>query len=142
MLFASVLLVIQIGALANQWMWKQAELLSYRSTMQDLTSTIRAMRFRALARQRTFELRIDAARGGLQVVAIQQKRGGYIQTVERTIWLPKGLEITEAPTLVTSLPTGALSTGSILVTAPSYQRAFRVTTDPTGEVRLDEEPTS
>ena len=141
-LAGSIMLVTQIGVSAHRWMWHQAELVRYRSAMQDVTDTIRAMRVRSLTKRQITQLRIDASRGGLQVVAIQGRWGGHIETVERTLWLPHGLEISDAPAVVTSQPSGALSDASIIVMAPLYQRAFRVTIDHAGQVRLDEEPTS
>jgi hypothetical protein len=56
------------------------------------------------------------------------------------VWLPTGLEITEAPEALVALPSGELSTGSIIVSAPAYHRIFRLDADPRGVVRLHEEP--
>ena len=110
--------------------------------MLELTDTIRAMRFRSLAKRRAVQLRIDRTSGGAQVVTIIEQPGAQLETVDRTFWLPKGLEISEAPEMVTSSPRGGFSASAIVVTAPAYQRVFRVTTDERGQVRLDEEPTS
>ena len=141
-LIGSVVFVTQFGGAVHRWMWTQADLLRYRSTMAELTEVLRAMRQRAVGTHQTAQLRIDARRGGLQVVIIQERRGGRVERVERSLWLPKGLQITDAPDVVTSWPSGTFSPSAILVTAPSYQRAFRLTTTGRGEVRLDEEPTS
>ena len=141
-LAGSIMLVTQIGASAHRWMWHQAELVRYRSAMHELTDTIRVMRVRSLTRRQTTQLRIDPSRGGVQVVAIQGTSGRRVEVVERMLWLPKGLEISDAPAVITSQPSGALSAASIIVTAPLYQRAFRVTIDNASQVRLDEEPTS
>jgi hypothetical protein len=118
----------------------EAELLRYRSTMRDLSITLRAMRAQALAKQRTVQLRVDASRGLFQVTSIQAGLRPYA-TLEHTIWLPEGLQISDAPPVLLALPTGTLSSASIVVTAPSYNRLFRLTTDAAGVIRLDEEPT-
>ena len=112
----------------------------YRSAMQTLTGTVRAMRSQALTQHRIVQLRVDATRGLFQFAAIYNSPQPY-ETVERTIWLPKELQITDAPAVLTALPTGLLSSASIVISAPSYNRLFRVTTDKDGHVRLDEEPT-
>ncbi len=141
-LIGSVMFVTQVGGVVHRWMWTQAELLRYRSTMADLTGVLRTMYQRAVATHHTTQLRIDARRGELQVVTLHEHLGGHVERVEQAFWLPKGLQITDAPEVITYVPSGDLIPGAILVTAPSYQRAFRLTTDRRGEVRLDEEPTS
>jgi hypothetical protein len=118
----------------------QMALLDYRSTMQDLTGMVQAMPSRALAQRRVMQLRVDASQGAFHLATTQGKSTFY-DTIERTLWLPKGLEISEAPALLTALPTGRLSAGSIVIIAPVYNRLFRLTTTERGLVRLDEEPT-
>ena len=138
-LMMSIGLVVWCGAYVHRWMWAQAELLSYRSTMQDLTSTVQAMRAQALAKRQTVQLHVDAARGLFQLALVEGRRKPYV-VVQQTIWLPKGLEISDAPETLTALPTGRLSPASIVIAAPSYNRFFRVTTNERGVVRWDEEP--
>ena len=140
-LVASVVVVAYLGDAAHRWMWAQAALLNDRSAMQDVVNTLRTMRLRAMARTQRGELRVDAERRVLQFVMVEQGAHAF-ETVMRTLWLPEDLELSEAPAVVSVLPSGALSPASIITTAPSYQRAFRLTTDGRGAVRLDEEPTS
>ena len=139
-LIVSAVIISALGSSAHRWLWTQAELLRYRSTMQELSTTVRAMRSRALGQRCTEQLRIDPLRGMLQLTAIRESPTAY-ETVERTFWLPKGLQISDAPSAVTALPTGRLSSGSILVAAPSYNRLFRLTTNEDGLVQLHEEST-
>jgi hypothetical protein len=141
MLLGSVVAVSFFGAAAHRWMWEQAALLSYRTTMNDLTTTVRATQVKALASHQAFELRVDAPRGCLQLVAISNKHGGSIEHVERTIWLPHGLEISDAPAVVRVSPRDATSSTSIVVMAPAYSRLFRIQTNDAGLVQLHEEPT-
>ena len=138
MLLASASLILWCGAYAYRGMWAQAEMLSYRSTMQDLTSTVRSMRAQAIAKRQTIQLRVDASRGLFQLALVEGHRNPYA-VVQQTIWLPKGLQISDAPETLTALPSGRLSSASIVIAAPSYNRFFRVTTDETGVVRWDEE---
>lgn len=140
LIFASVALISVFGASMHRWMWAQAEWGRYRTTMQELTATVRTMPSRALAKRRTMHLRIDAARGTFQVTSAQGSSRTYT-TVERTIWLPDGLEILEAPEALTASATGRLSAGAIVVAAPAYDRLFRVTTSEAGVVKLHEEST-
>jgi len=118
----------------------QMELLDYRSTMHDLTDMVQAMPSRAMAQRRVIQLRVDASQGAFHL-AMTQGTSRLYETIERTLWLPKGLEISEAPALLTALPTGRLSAGSIVIIAPVYNRLFRLTTTERGLVHLDEEPT-
>ena len=118
----------------------QMELMEYRSTMQDLTGMVQAMPSRAAAQQRVMQLRVDAPHGAFHLAVTQGKPTPY-ETIVRSFWLPKGLEISEAPSVVTALPTGGFSAVSIVVTAPFYNRLFRLTTTTQGLVHLHEEPT-
>ena len=139
-LIASFMIVTALGASVHRQMWEAAELLRYRSTMQELTSTVRAMPSRAIAERRTIQLHANAARGVFQLTAVVEKPARY-EMIERTMWLPEGLEISEAPTVVSASPAGRLSRSSIVVAAPSYNRLFRLTTDEQGLVQLHEEST-
>lgn len=138
LILASITLISVFGASVHRWMWSQAEWGCYQTAMQELTATVRTMPSRALAQRRTMHLRIDAARGMLQVTAVQGVRPAYT-TVERTIWLPRGLQIIEAPDTLTASATGQLSVGAIVVAAPAYDRLFRLTMTEAGVVRLHEE---
>ena len=120
---------------------REAELTRYRSTMQELSSTLRAMRAQAIARRRTIQLSLDPAHGAFQLMSVRPGRHRSYDTVERTLWLPAGLQILEGPPFLTALPSGRLSAATIVVAAPAYQRVFRLTTRESGGVQLDEEPT-
>ena len=137
---AGVVVATWVGAAAHRWMWTEAQLLNYRSTMQALATTVRATQFRAHAQDRTFELRVDASSRRFQLITVMQQPGGSIERVERTIWLPEGLQISEAPEALRALPTGRLSSASIVVLAPAYNRLFRLRTSETEGVELHEEP--
>ena len=139
-LIGSVVAVTTVGRSAHRWMWAQAELLTYRSTMHELSATVRTMRSRALAQRQVVQLRIDRARGMFQLASIRQRPRGYT-AVERTLWLPRGLEISSAPTTLTALPNGRVSSASIEVVAPSCNKVFRRTTTAEGTVQLHEEST-
>ena len=139
-LVTSVALAAGLAASAHRWALAQMELTRYRTTVQDLTSTVRAIRALAAAQRTTIELRIDAARGIFQLASVHGTSTRY-ETVSRTIWLPGGLMISDAPAAVTALPTGRLSTSAIVIAAPAYNRLFRLTTHETGLVQLDEEST-
>ena len=122
-----------------RWLHREAQLQQFRTTLQKLAYTVQTIQPRAAARHRPMILRIDATRGVFQLAALQGGRRSY-ETVEQTIWLPKGLEIAEAPASLTVPPAGHLAATTIVVTAPSYNRLFRLTTTARGLVRLDEEP--
>ena len=140
-LIASIGFVSLIGAGAHRWMWSQAELWGYRLTMQDVASTVRQMRYRALNAKRTFALRIDAAPRRLQFVTVDAPPVEQ-ESVVRTIWLPPGLAIMQAPVLLTASPSGAMPRTSIVIEAPAFQREFQLRTSPSGTVHLHEEPST
>jgi hypothetical protein len=140
-LVASLGLVSLIGAKAHRWMSCQAELWSYRLTMQEVASTVRQMRFRAVNARRTFMMRIDADARRLQLVAVDTVPV-MRESVVRTIWLPKGLDIMQAPEELSASPNGAIPPFSIIVEAPAFQREFQLRTSPSGTVRLHEEPST
>lgn len=139
-LIVSFVLVTALGASVHRQMWEAAGLLGYRSVMQELASAVRAMPSRAIAERRTIQLHADAAHGVFQLTVVVGRPMRY-ETIERTIWLPKGLEISEAPPVVSASPAGRLSRSSIVVAAPSYNRMFRLTTNEQGLVQLHEEST-
>jgi len=136
----ALLLAGWLGFFVIPQLQSQMELLDYRSTMQDLTSMVQAMPSRAVAQRRVLQLRVDATQRAFHLAMTQEAAASY-DTIERTLWLPQGLEINEAPALLTALPTGRLSAGSIIIVAPLYHRLFRLTTTERGLVHLDEEPT-
>ena len=138
-LVASLGLASLVGAGAHRWMWSHAELWGYRLTMQDVASTVRQMRYRALNAKRTFALRIDAATRRLQFVTVDAPPIEQ-ESVVRTIWLPPGLDILQAPKQLTASPSGAMPLTSIIIEAPAFQREFQLQTQPSGLVRLHEEP--
>ena len=117
---------------------ERLELVRYRSTMQELSESVRTMQWKAVARQCTFELRPDAQHRSFQLVALSSPSS--METVERTVWLPKGLEIAEATSRLRAWPTGQLAPASILIAAVSYGRLFQLTTNETGRVQWREEP--
>ena len=139
-LLASLLIIARIGASTHRWMWEETELAHYRATMQELTRTVRAMHSHALAGRRTIQLHIDTSRGVFQLISVQDKPAPY-EIIERTIWLPEGLQVREAPEALTALPTGRMSPTAIIIDAPSHNRLFRLTTTEAGLVQLNEEST-
>ena len=140
-LVASIGLMSLIGAKTHRWMWAQAELWGYRFTMQEVASTVRQMRFRAVNARRTFTMRIDAGARRIQLMAVGAS-SLIPESVERTIWLPQGLAILQAPEHLTASSTGVMPSVSIIVGAPAFQREFQITTSPSGIVRLHEEPST
>ena len=110
----------------------------YRITMQEVAGLLRAMPSHAWAHQHPVSLHIDQTRHAFRF-AVKHSAPQDYDVIERTIWLPEGLRISEAPAAITALPTGALSTGDIVIIAPAYSRLFRVTTTARGVVQLDEE---
>ena len=117
---------------------EETRLLRYRALMESLTGTVRTMRSRAMAEQQIVELRIDASQGVFQLAVVQQGKRPY-EALEQTLWLPEGLQISDAPSVVSAFPTGQLSEAVIVVTAPSYHRRFRLMISQLGMVRLFEE---
>ena len=139
---AALLALIGVsGVWAYRTGQREAELSRYRSAMQELSSTIRAMRPQAAAKRRPIQLSLDASHGTFQLVSIRRASRRSYETVERTLWLPEGLQITDGPPTLTALPNGRLSPATIVVLAPAYQRLFRLTIRASGAVQLDEEPT-
>ena len=144
-LFAIAGLIVLMGGLCvclNRWTQQETELLRFRSAMLEVAGTVRAMPSRALSKRQTVQLRIDAQRGVLQLTTLQPTRRSSYETVEHTIWLPKGLQIIDAPAVLTASQTGKLAPASILAAAQAYNRLFRLTTDASGAVQLHEDPTS
>ncbi len=140
-LIASIGFVSLVGAKAHRWMWSQAELWGYRMTMHEVASTVRHMRLRALTARRTFTMHIDASARRLQLTAIDDAPLPQ-ESVEQTIWLPPGLNIMQAPDQLTVSPTGAMSSISMILAAPAFQREFQLRTSPSGAVHLHEEPST
>lgn len=141
MLLAAVVVATVLGGSLQRALWEATEVPRYRAVALELASTVRAMPGRAQAQRRTLQLQIDATRGVFELASIAGKPHSY-KTVERVIWLPRGLQISEAPETVTARPSGWLSSGTIVIAAPSCNRLFRINADERGRVRLDEEHTS
>ena len=106
--------------------------------MQELAGMLRAMPSHASAHRQPVCLQIDSAQGTFRVGVRQAVPSSYV-LVERTVWLPKGLRISEAPAVITALPTGGLSPADLVVMAPAYGRLFRLTTTAGGTVQVREE---
>lgn len=132
-------LVSLLGTVAVPRLQRTAEFLRYRAAMEDVTNLIRTMRHRAIAQRTTYELRVDAARGVIQLVETSVD-AHHPERVYRTIWLPAGLEISDAPPVVSASPTGAFAAVHVMVTAPAYDYHFLILTRPSGQVELHEEP--
>ena len=134
-----LLLVCGVGLSTSRGSGGVRELLQYRSTMQELMETLRTMRVRASATRQWVQLHVDAARGVFQLTTLREESNPF-EVVERTIWLPPGLQVSSAPATVQAPPTGGVSPTVILVEAPTYQRLFRLTMDAAGAVSLHEDP--
>ncbi len=139
-LVASISIVGLVGTSIHHWMWEQAQLLDYRSTMHELTTTIQSMTSLARAQHRMCFLRVDARRNMFQLAKLQAAPQAY-ETIERTLWLPEGLYVSEAPPALIALPTGELSQAVVVISAPSLNRIFRLTVPPSGVVQCHEEQT-
>ena len=113
----------------------------YRETVHDLANAIRAMRTKAMSQGQPFELRVDQAHRSLTISSLSRGSSDYSK-VDRTLWLPEGLEIAEAPLWITALSNGNLTPAKIVITASALQRLFRITTTLSGTVEFHEEPTS
>ena len=109
--------------------------------MQEVASTVRQMRFRAVNARRAFTMCIDADARRLQLMAVGVSPMTP-ESVERTIWLPRGLDIMQAPDYLTASPSGVMPPVSIIVEAPAFQREFQLQTSPSGAVHLHEEPST
>ncbi len=136
---AAALLILAVagvvGGSVHRQLWEAAQLNDYRSTIREVCDAVRLMRWRSASGHRMLELYIDAPRRSFQVVTFE----GQSQVVERTIWLPAGLEILEAPERLATDRAGRLPEASIVLSAPSQNRLFRVTTTGRGFVQCHEE---
>lgn len=112
---------------------------AHRAAMQDVARAIRTMRGRAIAQHRPTQLHIDAAQRCFRFATAQDDQRLY-EIADQTLWLPEGLQVSEAPALLTALPSGEVSPSSILVSTPAHHRLFRLRTDARGTVSLDEDP--
>lgn len=130
-----------LGSVALPRMRPTMELMRHRSAMQQVASELRMMRFRAMNEQRTFALHIDSDARRLQLVVIELEPTPR-EWVERTIWLPEGLDILEAPERLIVFPSGAMAPASMLAEAHGFSRIFRLTVTANGIVRLNEEPST
>lgn len=130
-----------LGVGLSHWEHEEAELMRYRSALQELTNAVRAMRARAVSAHRTVRLEIDVPRRAFRVVSIPSATSTY-GTLEQTIWLPAGLEVLEAPQAgLTVVPGGEGDPASLVFAAPAYNRIFRLRLDPHGRIVLHEERT-
>jgi len=132
----TVSLVGLVGFVASPRLEHAATYLRYRVVMEDVATQIRSMSCRSSPEQ----LHIDTAHGMMQFV-IQRESPQPYEIVRRTVWLPEGLEFSESGMVMTFSSDGRGESSSIVVTAPAYQRAFRIIMHD-GQVTLHEEPTS
>ena len=126
------------GSMTAPRLWRAAEYLRYRASINEVASLVRISRHRAVVQQAPVELRVDAARERFQLVGLDAR---MVQTerVERTVWLPKGLEVADAPSALTIPPSGDVPAAQFLITAPAYHRSFRLITRRAGSVEIHEE---
>lgn len=115
------------------------ELATYRSAMQQVVMELRTLRFRAVNERRTFAMRINSASRMVQFVAIELEPTPRTW-VERTVWLPEGIDLIETPEHLMMFPSGEMAPTSILARVPALDRIFRLTVSSSGIVRLHEEP--
>jgi hypothetical protein len=135
---AWVALLIILASSAQQGSWRQAPLLHSRSVVQEVGETIRSMHWRVATTHQPMELRIDAHRHCLHVVAFEG-RTRVVEIVERTLWLPEPLKILEAPAVLRITPNQPHEAVTLLFAAPAYSRVFRMTVRPEGRITLREE---
>jgi len=128
-----------LGSFTAPRVWRAAEYWRYRAAVDEVVSLVRMLRHRAIVQREPVELRVDAARGMFQLVDLGA-RMVRTERVERTVWLPAGLEIADAPALLTVSSSGDVPAASILIMAPAYHRSFRLVTHRTGPVEIHEEP--
>lgn len=137
---AFVLMTALVGASVNGGTRRDAiELLRYRATLQELSDAIHTMHWRALSQRWIVELRVNESRSGFQVVAIEGTP--RMEIIERTMWLPEGLQLLDAPDRFTVDSTGRLPRLSLVLRAASHNLLFRVTVTQEGFVQVREEPT-
>lgn len=137
---AFMLVTALVGVSVNGGTRRDAiELLRYRSTLQELSDALYTMHWRALSQRRIVELRVNESRSGFQVVAIEGRP--RVEIIERTIWLPQGLQLLDVPERVTVDRAGRLPTLSLALRAASHNLLFRLTVTPAGVVQVREEPT-
>ena len=117
---------------------ESAALLRDRCAVQHITELVRVMRAQAMATRRTVQVRIDAERGTFRLSSLQASSNPY-EIFEQTMWLPEGLEVSEAPTILAALPSGQVTAGSIVLTAPSHNTRFHLTVYERGAVQVSEE---
>lgn len=134
-------LVGLVGSIAIPRVKRATEFLCYRAVMQDIAGTVRLMHTRAINSRQRFTMRIDLAAERLQLV-VGERSHSESESVVRTIWLPRGLDITQAPEQLTARPSGEMLPSVIVVEAPAFQRTFRLLTGPSGAVQLHEEPST
>lgn len=138
-----VVLAGPVGASTYQWLQEglqeETELTHCRSTMQELSFMVRHLPARAAIARRPVQLLLDADRGMVQVAAVYEGRPQPYDAVLRTMWLPKGLQVLEAPEQITVAPNEMLASTLFLLAAPSHNTVFRLTLRD-GIVRLDEQP--
>jgi hypothetical protein len=124
-----------VGSSVQRQLWEAAQLATYRSSMRELCEVIRTMRWQTTSGRRTLELHSAPERRSFQLVAVD----GRGRSVQRTIWLPEGLEILESTQRVVARPGGRLTPGAIVVSIPSHHRLFRLTITGRGFVECHEE---
>ena len=117
---------------------ESAALLRDRCAVQQITELVRVMRAQAMATRRTIQVHIDAERGAFRLSSLQASSNPY-EIFEHTVWLPAGLEVSEAPAILTALPSGEVTAGSIILTAPSHNTRFHLTLYERGAVQVNEE---
>ncbi len=106
--------------------------------MDDVAGTLRTMRLVAMHSHRTYAVRTNATLRRVQIIWL---RAAGAEQVVRTIWLPEGLVIRAAPSQLFITPS-SVDTGTILIDAPRFERAFRVRANSDGAVELHEEPSA
>ncbi len=120
--------------------WQAAtEFTCYRVTMGEVSRMVRAMPGLARQQKQRAVLRVDPGSRRLVLVLVAPRR----EAIQRTLWLPKGLEIAETSgEPIRTDAQGALEAGTLVVEAPKFQRAFRLKTAPNGTVELHEIPST
>lgn len=140
-LFGIVAILLQEGLSLYRQAAVDSDLTEYRIGLRDVANTIRAMRAKAVSENHPFELRIDQKQRSFTVASLSSSSPDYV-SVERVVWLPEGLEISEAPLWITAESSGLVTPASIVIAAPAFRRLFRLKTHLGGIVEFHEEPTS